>query len=75
MPVDKNKKRIVFLKHDEIVNLLTLARMHLDSGGAPAALQKYPLSEEYAQSLKVSIEAMEKVLEEIWEKEDDSQGQ
>jgi hypothetical protein len=74
MPIDKNKKRIVFLKHDDIVNLVHLARMHLDSGGAPTVLQKYPLSEEYAQSLKVSIEAMEEVLEEIWEKEDGSNG-
>jgi DUF917 family protein len=70
MPIDKNKKRIVFLKYEEIRNLVILAQMHLDAGGAPKVLQQYPLNEEYVQSLKTSIDAMEKILEEIREAED-----
>ena len=74
MPIDENKKRIVFLKYEDMRNLTILAQMHLDAGGAPKALQQYPLAQEFAESLQRSAEAMERVLEEIREKEDDPDG-
>lgn len=70
MPVDKNKKRIIFLTHDQIMNLSVLAKMHLDANGAPKALQIYPVSEDWAQSLRESIEVLDKTLEEIWREEE-----
>lgn len=65
MAIDPNKKRVVFLKYDQILNLTVLAQMHLDSGGAPKILQKYPVSEEYAQSLRESMEIFNKLIAEI----------
>ncbi|MFG2268123.1 hypothetical protein [Streptomyces sp. NPDC048720] len=74
MVVDKNKKRIVFLEHDTIVDLVHLAKMHLNEDGSPKVLQQVPLSEEYAASLRKAVDSMEKVLKTIWEEEDDSHG-
>lgn len=64
MAPEKGKKRIVFLEEDTIRNLKTLAQMHLDSNGTPRVLQFVPLSEEFAESIRRGIAAMEKVLEE-----------
>jgi hypothetical protein len=71
MPIDPKKKRIVFLTHDQIWNLKNLSEMHLNENGAPKILQVYALSEEYAESLKSAVLALQKVLNEIWEAEGD----
>jgi hypothetical protein len=70
MPIDKHKKRIVFLTHDQILNLSVLAKMHLDANGAPKALQKYPVSDDWAETLRESIKVFDKTLEEIWKEEE-----
>lgn len=73
MAIDRNKKRIVFLKHDEIVNLCLLAKLNLDEDGKariPPMPSKFPLSQEWADSLTEAIKSMEKVLDKISEDEE-----
>lgn len=71
MTIDRNKKRLVFLGFDEIVNLSTLAQMHIDANGAPRPLQVYPVSEEWVQSLKKAVEILDKAIGDISNAEED----
>lgn len=46
------KEYIVYLTYDEMMSMLQLAQMHLDSDGTPKILTRIPLSEEFGKDLR-----------------------
>ena len=59
------KEYIVFLTYDEMMSMLQLAQMHLDSDGTPKILTRMPLSEEFGKDLRSIAKKLDKQTDEI----------
>lgn len=73
MPINRNKLRLVYLTYDEMENLAHLVQMHLTEEGTPKILTRIPLSERYGESLRGSVEKLDKRLREIHDAEADGE--